>query len=216
MLSGGVALVPLGIGTLALGMAIYHWVERLAWPDAFLNAAMLLGGMGPVDPLHTTSGQVVSRVLRAAGRCRVSGAGGRDVGARRSSRASSIPSRSGQGKSHDSQLNKSRRRVQNRTAAWQRLRLRSRHVSTEWRSRSISQGPKAKAPSSSAYSSAGGETAETERRSRRPRARRPAACPTKASPLRIGDLSIRFANAATRAYSRRRTTFLSTAAHRRT
>jgi hypothetical protein len=57
MLSGGVALVPLGIGTLALGMAIYHWVERLAWPDAFLNAAMLLGGMGPVDPLHTTLGK---------------------------------------------------------------------------------------------------------------------------------------------------------------
>jgi len=57
MLSGGVALVPLGIGTLALGMAIYHWVERLAWPDAFLNAAMLLGGMGPVDTLHTTLGK---------------------------------------------------------------------------------------------------------------------------------------------------------------
>src|SRR5258705_13964716 len=43
MLSRGAALVPLGIGTLALGMAIYHWVERLPWPDAFLNAAMLLG-----------------------------------------------------------------------------------------------------------------------------------------------------------------------------
>lgn len=49
--------MPLGIGTLALGMAIYHWVEGLTWPDAFLNAAMLLGGMGPVDPLHTTAGK---------------------------------------------------------------------------------------------------------------------------------------------------------------
>jgi hypothetical protein len=57
MLSRGAALVPLGIGTLALGMAIYHWVERLPWPDAFLNAAMVLGGMGPVDPLHTTAGK---------------------------------------------------------------------------------------------------------------------------------------------------------------
>src|ERR1700745_122659 len=57
MVSRGFALVPLGIGTLALGMAIYHWVEGLAWPDAFLNAAMLLGGMGPVDPLHTTAGK---------------------------------------------------------------------------------------------------------------------------------------------------------------
>jgi len=57
MVSRAVALVPLGIGTLALGMAIYHWVEGLGWADAFLNAAMLLGGMGPVDPLHTVAGK---------------------------------------------------------------------------------------------------------------------------------------------------------------
>jgi hypothetical protein len=37
MLSGAFALVPLGVGTFALGMAIYHWVEGLAWSDAFLN-----------------------------------------------------------------------------------------------------------------------------------------------------------------------------------
>jgi hypothetical protein len=57
MVSRGFALLPLGGGTLALGMAIYHWIEGLAWPDAFLNAAMLLGGMGPVDPLRTTAGK---------------------------------------------------------------------------------------------------------------------------------------------------------------
>ena len=57
MVSRAVALVPLGFVTLAIGMAIYHWVEGLGWPDAFLNAAMLLGGMGPVDPLHTTAGK---------------------------------------------------------------------------------------------------------------------------------------------------------------
>jgi len=57
MVSRGFALLPLGAGTLGLGMAIYHWVEGLAWPDAFLNAAMLLGGMGPVDPLRTTAGK---------------------------------------------------------------------------------------------------------------------------------------------------------------
>jgi hypothetical protein len=51
------ALLPLGLATLGIGMAIYHWVEGLAWPDAFLNAAMLLGGMGPVDPLHTQAGK---------------------------------------------------------------------------------------------------------------------------------------------------------------
>lgn len=57
MLSRSLALVPLGLGTLGLGMAMYHWVEGLDWPDAFLNAAMLLGGMGPVDPLHTVAGK---------------------------------------------------------------------------------------------------------------------------------------------------------------
>ena len=57
MVSRGAALLPLGLGTLALGMAIYHWVEGLGWPDAFLNAAMLLGGMGPVDPVRTTAGK---------------------------------------------------------------------------------------------------------------------------------------------------------------
>src|SRR5690349_19855959 len=62
MVSRGVALVPLGVGTLGLGVAIYHWIEHLAWPDAFLNAAMLLGGMGPVDPLHTTAGKWLAGV----------------------------------------------------------------------------------------------------------------------------------------------------------
>ena len=57
MLRHGAALIPLLALALFLGMAIYHWVEGLAWPDAFLNAAMLLGGMGPVDQLHTTAGK---------------------------------------------------------------------------------------------------------------------------------------------------------------
>ena len=57
MVVRGFALLPLALGTLAIGMAIYHWVEGLSWPDAFLNAAMLLGGMGPVDQLHTTTGK---------------------------------------------------------------------------------------------------------------------------------------------------------------
>lgn len=50
-------LLPFGAATLAGGVAIYHWQEGLAWPDAFLNAAMLLGGMGPVDQLKTTAGK---------------------------------------------------------------------------------------------------------------------------------------------------------------
>jgi len=57
MVSRAFALLPLALGTLLLGMAIYHWTEGLSWTDAFLNASMLLGGMGPVDQLHTTAGK---------------------------------------------------------------------------------------------------------------------------------------------------------------
>ncbi len=35
------------VGSLLIGMAGYEYFEGLAWRDAFLNAAMLLGGMGP-------------------------------------------------------------------------------------------------------------------------------------------------------------------------
>jgi hypothetical protein len=51
------ALFPLMVLTLGSGMGIYHWVEGLAWPDAFLNAAMLLGGMGPINPIRTLEGK---------------------------------------------------------------------------------------------------------------------------------------------------------------
>lgn len=50
-------MFPLAGATLLSGMAIYHWVEGLPWSSAFLNAAMLLGGMGPVDSLHTEAGR---------------------------------------------------------------------------------------------------------------------------------------------------------------
>ena len=60
MLRSGTALFPLAAATLFLGMALYHWVEGLSWASAFLNAAMLLGGMGPVDPLHTDLGKILA------------------------------------------------------------------------------------------------------------------------------------------------------------
>ena len=37
--------------SLLIGVAGYHWLAPMSWIDAFLNAAMLLGGMGPVDQL---------------------------------------------------------------------------------------------------------------------------------------------------------------------
>ncbi len=57
MLRHGAALFPLIVLALFLGMSIYHWIEGLDWSDSFLNAAMLLGGMGPVNMLHTTVGK---------------------------------------------------------------------------------------------------------------------------------------------------------------
>jgi len=36
----------------------YHLIEGMLWVDAFLNTAMLLGGMGLVDQLHTNAGKI--------------------------------------------------------------------------------------------------------------------------------------------------------------
>ena len=49
-------------GSLALGMLGYRRFEGLEWVDAFLNAAMLLGGMGPVESPHTFAGKVFAGV----------------------------------------------------------------------------------------------------------------------------------------------------------
>ena len=46
------------LGSLAVGMAGYHFLEGLDWLDALLNASMLLGGMGPVNTLHTPAGKL--------------------------------------------------------------------------------------------------------------------------------------------------------------
>ena len=44
--------------SLLLGMAGYMYFESLPWRDAFLNSAMLLGGMGPVDAPKTDGGKL--------------------------------------------------------------------------------------------------------------------------------------------------------------
>ena len=41
------------MGSLAMGMIGYHLIAGLGWVDAFLNASMVLSGMGPVEPLKT-------------------------------------------------------------------------------------------------------------------------------------------------------------------
>lgn len=39
-------------------MAGYMFFERMGSVDAFLNAAMILGGMGPVGTISTTGGKI--------------------------------------------------------------------------------------------------------------------------------------------------------------
>jgi len=49
----------LGVGlifaafALLIGILGYHFIAHLPWVDATLNASMILGGMGEVDPLST-------------------------------------------------------------------------------------------------------------------------------------------------------------------
>jgi hypothetical protein len=56
----GHLLVALGlvVGSLAMGMVGYKIFEKLPWIDAFLNAAMLLSGMGPVNAPLTFAGKL--------------------------------------------------------------------------------------------------------------------------------------------------------------
>ena len=59
-----VALAAVLVGvSLLVGMWGYEHFEHLAWRDAFLNTAMLLGGMGPVDPLHSNGGKVFAGIF---------------------------------------------------------------------------------------------------------------------------------------------------------
>lgn len=51
------ALILVGVA-LAIGIVGYHVLEGLSWTDSFLNASMILGGMGPVDPMKTEAGKI--------------------------------------------------------------------------------------------------------------------------------------------------------------
>jgi hypothetical protein len=58
---GGFAAGVLAV-SLAVGIVGYHAFERLSVVDGFLNSAMLLGGMGPVDPPKTTPGKLFAGI----------------------------------------------------------------------------------------------------------------------------------------------------------
>ena len=53
----GVTLLIAG-ASLAVGTTGYHLWGELPWLDSFLNASMILTGMGPVDPMTTVHGKL--------------------------------------------------------------------------------------------------------------------------------------------------------------
>jgi hypothetical protein len=60
-LHGAVVAGLLAVSLLA-GMAGYVHFEALPWRDAFLNTAMLLGGMGPVNAPQTDGGKLFAGI----------------------------------------------------------------------------------------------------------------------------------------------------------
>jgi hypothetical protein len=44
--------------SLLLGMIGYHHFENMSWIDSYVNAAMILSGMGPVSTLQTDAGKI--------------------------------------------------------------------------------------------------------------------------------------------------------------
>lgn len=43
---------------LFIGTSGYHWLGGIDWIDSLLEASMILGGMGPINPLKTTGAKL--------------------------------------------------------------------------------------------------------------------------------------------------------------
>lgn len=54
----GVLAFGLAAIALAIGVAGYHYLNGEGWIDAFLDASMILGGMGPVGSLRNDAAKI--------------------------------------------------------------------------------------------------------------------------------------------------------------
>jgi uncharacterized membrane protein len=63
VLSHVAVALGLVLASLGIGIAGYMITERMPLLDAFLNAAMLLGGMGPVATITTPAGKLFAGVF---------------------------------------------------------------------------------------------------------------------------------------------------------
>jgi hypothetical protein len=50
------------IVALSTGIAGYHWIGGFNWIDSLLEASMILGGMGPVNPLPTSEAKLFASI----------------------------------------------------------------------------------------------------------------------------------------------------------
>lgn len=50
------------LSSLLVGIFGYHYLESQSWIDALLNASMILGGMGPVNPINTANGKIFASI----------------------------------------------------------------------------------------------------------------------------------------------------------
>ena len=53
-----VIAVAILLAALGVGMVGYHHFEGVTWIDAYVDAAMILSGMGPLGDLHTDGGKI--------------------------------------------------------------------------------------------------------------------------------------------------------------
>ena len=51
----GLSIIAVSLGC---GMIGYRYFERMSWVDAYLNASMILSGMGPADAVQTEGGKI--------------------------------------------------------------------------------------------------------------------------------------------------------------
>jgi hypothetical protein len=58
MLKHGLSAFMLMLASLMIGVVGYHYICRMGWIDSILNASMILGGMGPVNPIETNAGKL--------------------------------------------------------------------------------------------------------------------------------------------------------------
>src|SRR5262245_52834426 len=58
VLRSAAAATGLILGSLLIGILGYHVFGHLSWLDSLVNAAMILTGMGPVDPIPTVGGKL--------------------------------------------------------------------------------------------------------------------------------------------------------------